>query len=196
VNWEGPLASLHAVKENWERISEFIATQSFRDMDYIGYVQPSDPIFVQLDAVAEICYLPAVYDPVLVLQNLIQFFEPGELQVLLLGIAWSKTARPNDPRFEDSMSGLILMKGHNQWVRIGVCQWSHRFDLTTKHMSQVLTQADKDFLRGRGQHWVQQTGILGYVDWERSAAQSATSISVPVHPAGCGATCTSDPHAH
>lgn len=196
VNWEGPLASFHKLNENWDRISNLIATNQFRGVDDIGYMKPSDPIFVQLDAVAEISYLPAVYDPILVLQNLVQVFEPDELQVLLLGIAWSMTAHPNDPRFENIMSGLILIKGHNQWVRIGVCQWSHRFDWTTEHMSQVMTQEDKDFLRGHGRQWVQQKGILGYVDWERSSAQSATSISVPVHPAGCGATYTSDLYAH
>ena len=161
VFWTGHICSFPTLRERWDQICRTIYSKQFQGIDDGFYdAESPSPLYVQLDRVDELQDAPSNdAGHIDVIAWLEQKFPNDQLQVLLLGFCLALRTKV---RYEDVMYGLLLVRHEEQWARVGVCQWSSQFDWTSPYLA--LGDDDKDTLRGRGESWIEQRGIFGYVD--------------------------------
>ena len=161
VVWSGVTVPLAHLKEQWDRISTTIYSNTIEPGDDDPSLLPL-PLFISLDIVDELHDAPGSGPESSELINwLAQTFPAERLHVLLLGFNCLFGSPGAQTRFEDTMYGLLILHQHDKhWARLGVCQWRHQVNWRQKQAG--LQDEDRWFLQGQGGVWEPREGILGY----------------------------------
>ncbi|KAF2252741.1 hypothetical protein BU26DRAFT_208558 [Trematosphaeria pertusa] len=161
LSFAGRMSPFPRLRERWNRIGRrmaWIRSHGLDDGSHNG--ECLDPLYVQLDVADELPGAPHPgTDSIEVIRWLLQMCPDDQLQVLLLGFGLSWRTKGH---YQDGMYGLLMLRHQEQWARVGVCQWSSQFDWTSPDLG--MGDDDKEFLRGYGEGWTEQSGIFGYVD--------------------------------